>query len=80
MDDKRIIYDLKIVREVINAFSQVDEECDMEPMIKYSVDTKARLIISCGELWVAICRVEPEDSDRCFTYEKNRLKKLRRTF
>ncbi len=80
VDDNRIIYDLKIVREVINAFSQVDEECDMEPMIKYSVDTKARLIISCGELWVAICRVEPEDSDRCFTYEKNRLKKMEKDF
>lgn len=75
-----LIYDLRLVKSVIDAFSKVDEECDIDSFLKYSIDSKFRLVITCGEMWAAICRFEPDNYEKFLTYEKNELKKLEQEF
>ena len=80
VNGRNFIYDLSLVKDVIDAFSMVDEECDIDAFTKYSIDTRFRLVITCGEMWAAICRFEPDNYEKHLTYEKNKLKKLEQEF
>lgn len=68
------------VDEVINAFAQIDEECDIDSIVHYSLDRKSMLVVHCGELWALICPISSESHARAFTDEKNRIKKLEQDF
>lgn len=80
VNGRNFIYDLRLVKGVIDAFSLVDEECDIDAFLKYSIDTQSRLVVTCGEMWAAICRFEPNNYEKYLTYEKNELKKLEQEF
>lgn len=80
INDRYLIYNLRLVSDVIDAFSKVDEECEIDAFLKYSIDTKSRLVVTCGEMWAAICRFETDNYEKYLTYEKNKLKKLEQEF
>lgn len=80
INGQNYIYDQQLVSNIIDTFGKVDEECDVDGFLHYSIDTKFRLVLTCGEMWAVVCLFESEDCEKQLTFEKNKLKKLHQEF
>lgn len=73
-------YDKQLVKSIIEAFREVDEECDVDGFLHYFIDSRFRLVLTCGEMWAVVCFFESGDCEKQLTIEKNKLKKLHQEF